>query len=253
MMGAGPKGKKKKTQAKSDHEEPANGTEIVKTSDAKGPTVSSPAGTDEDEDNDDELGMVFLVRTQLESLSLGVVSLAQCTLREPKLGESRQQRLEREQELIEHLKATRHWITHKTAPGGWDPQKLLSLGLQCTHPADPLNPLPQLPKTVLGIEDKPKAESKTNSKSTPRDHAGEGRGAAFVRAGRNLVQTEPPGGASLPKPPSDAKSALQGANSATLQRGPVALAGLGGTSPKSRPKDLSKLEGQAFLRKAAAS
>merc|ERR1719335_1943557 len=99
---------------------------------------------------------MVLLRSQLESLSMGVVGLAHATLREPKLGESRQDRLLLGKELIEMLGAVRHWITHKTAPKGWDPTKLLSVGLRCAHPSGkdstPGIHLPQIPQSVLQPE-----------------------------------------------------------------------------------------------------
>jgi chromosome segregation ATPase len=251
MMGGGGKSGKRKSVAASKRisaaasPSPTDGEKDGEKS-ASMRKVESPSTEtqiDEGEDDEgDELGIVFLVRSQLESLALGVVGLAHSTLREPNLGESRQQRLMREKELLELLGATRHWITHKTAPGGWDPGKLLSVGLQCAHPVEngPRANLPQIPKSLMqpdGDDAKDKASGDAGSKGT------------FVRSGRSLVETprEALGGV-VPKPPvKDAKAVA--ANNAPGREGTKhqGLAGLkGGLSGNAQ--DLNKLEGLPMLK-----
>jgi len=239
-MGGAGGGKKRKSmhgnKRRSTESTQENGEELADA--LKGEQAESPISEGEDDDADGELGIVFLVRSQLESLALGVVGLAHATLREPKLGGSKQERLTREQDLIELLGATRHWITHKTAPGGWDPVKLLSVGLQCAHPIEngPRANLPQIPKSVLESNDgKEKGGNEiTGSKGT------------FVKNGRALVDngaTVPQGGA-VPKPPKGS------ANTAPLKETKKGLAGLktGLTGAHETVQDLNKLEGLPMIK-----
>jgi len=87
-----------------------------------------------------------LLRTQVEGLAMGVVGLAHLMFRETRLGQSRNYRLEQEQNLLTQLQNLRHWITHNTWPAGWDPNGMTTTALKCAHPrADTLRgPLPQL-------------------------------------------------------------------------------------------------------------
>lgn len=97
----------------------------------------------EDDDGD---APSSLLRTQVEGLAMGVVGLAHLMFRETRLGQSRNYRLEQEQDLLTQLQNLRHWITHNTWPAGWDPNGMTTTALKCAHPrADTLRgPLPQL-------------------------------------------------------------------------------------------------------------
>eukprot|EP00746_Dinoflagellata_sp_MGD_P162583 gnl/MRDRNA2_/MRDRNA2_90204_c0_seq2.p1 gnl/MRDRNA2_/MRDRNA2_90204_c0~~gnl/MRDRNA2_/MRDRNA2_90204_c0_seq2.p1 ORF type:complete len:692 (+),score=174.72 gnl/MRDRNA2_/MRDRNA2_90204_c0_seq2:63-2138(+) len=94
------------------------------------------------DDDEDEKSTVYELQKQLELLSMGVLWLSHLSLRQPELGCSRQMRLESEQDLLGHLKNVRHWITHRSAPGDWDPNALLSTALYFTHPRDEEQPGP---------------------------------------------------------------------------------------------------------------
>lgn len=188
MMGGGGGGKKRKSVAKR--------KSVTDNGEAGGEAVQKDAAKEDSDENDDEgneegggdFGNVFLLGSQLESLALCTVGLAHSTLREPKLGESRQDRLQRDKELLDLLGATRHWITHKTAPGGWDPTKLLSVGLQYAHPVEngPRMNLPQMPKSVLQHDGHGTKDGFHTDRSTI---GGAGQRNTFVRNGRNLVET----------------------------------------------------------------
>lgn len=231
MMGGGGGKKKRKSVAE--------GTDAEKGGATK---ESQKLSDDEDEDEGgDDLGIVFLVRSQLESLALGVVGLAHATLRNPTLGESRQGRLEREKELLDLLGATRHWITHKTAPGGWDPGRLISMGLQCAHPVEngPRANLPQIPKSALQSDSDEGKDGDAGSKGT------------FVRTGRQLVETPRDAlGGVVPKPPAKETKTLGGANIAPANKAVETKKGLAGLKGgiAVNAQDLNKLEGLPMLK-----
>lgn len=105
-----------------------------------GPTQGYGPGVVEEEDDDNST--VYVLQKQLELLAMGVLWLSHLALRQPELGRSRQCRLESEQDLLAHLTNVRHWITHRSAPGDWDPSALLSSALQFTHPKDDEKPGP---------------------------------------------------------------------------------------------------------------
>eukprot|EP00811_Abedinium_folium_P019841 NODE_2880_length_2127_cov_8.739500.p1 GENE.NODE_2880_length_2127_cov_8.739500~~NODE_2880_length_2127_cov_8.739500.p1 ORF type:complete len:629 (+),score=196.11 NODE_2880_length_2127_cov_8.739500:100-1986(+) len=93
-----------------------------------------------------ETANLSLLRTQVEGLAMGVVGLAHLLFRDSRLGQSRNARLTEERDLLTQLQDLRHWITHKAWPAGWDPTKITTCALKCSHPrADqPVQPLPQL-------------------------------------------------------------------------------------------------------------
>merc|ERR1719156_181799 len=105
-----------------------------------GPTQGYGPGVVEEED--DDKSTVYVLQKQLELLAMGVLWLSHLALRQPELGRSRQCRLESEQDLLAHLTNVRHWITHRSAPGDWDPSALLSSALQFTHPKNDEKPGP---------------------------------------------------------------------------------------------------------------
>lgn len=73
-----------------------------------------------------------VLRDQLEVLAWATFALAHLTLREAvpaKTGESRQGRIKKQKDLLEGLHAVRQWITDKSAPIGWSPDKILSMVL----------------------------------------------------------------------------------------------------------------------------
>jgi len=75
-----------------------------------------------------------VLQQQLEAVSMGVLGLAHLALKEVRLGTSRNARLVQEKEMLEELANVRHWITNKVVPSGWDPSKITTLALRCTHP-----------------------------------------------------------------------------------------------------------------------
>lgn len=114
---------------------------------------------EEDDIDDEDSPNALLLKEQLEGLSMATVGLAHLCLREPKLGASRQARLEQEKELLEQLKNLRHWITHKAAPSGWKPETLVTAALRCTHPVDAADPGPLPQVSLRGIMAKSEAEA----------------------------------------------------------------------------------------------
>jgi hypothetical protein len=119
-----------------------------------------------DDDEDEDKSTVYVLQKQLELLAMGTLWLSQLSLRQPELGCSRQLRLESEQELIGHLKNVRHWITHRSAPGDWDPSALLSSALQFTHPKDEELPGP------LPVYNKPPGSANSFGRQRPPGSAG---------------------------------------------------------------------------------
>jgi len=95
---------------------------------------SNPETDDEEEDDDELMPNGFLLQTQLEALAMGLVGLAHMALRDPVLGTSRSVRLCMEKELLEQLRNMRHWITHKSVPNGWTPDRIATVALRCAHP-----------------------------------------------------------------------------------------------------------------------
>jgi len=78
---------------------------------------------------------------QVEALAMSLLCVAHLALAKPKLGTSSQQNQDQKQEMLEELQALRHWITHKTMPPRWDPNKLTTMALQVTHQLSQRGPL----------------------------------------------------------------------------------------------------------------
>jgi len=106
------------------------------------PATAAPsvAASHEEEDDleDEETNMPggstnTLLRQQVEAVAMGLVGLAHLTLADAKLGMSSQERKYQRSDLLEQLQDLRHWITHKTAPSGWDPGKLTTIALRYAH------------------------------------------------------------------------------------------------------------------------
>lgn len=101
-------------------------------------------GMDFENNEDDDQPPVQVLSKQLECLAMGVLGLSSLVLlKDPTVGSSRQKRLAQEQDLLGHLKSVRHWITHRQAPGGWDPKGLASVALKCAHGHPPTYEYPK--------------------------------------------------------------------------------------------------------------
>lgn len=150
------------------------------TGEAKENQRKSKSEGEGDEEEDDQPPLQILHK-QLECLAMGVIGLSSLVLlKDPgATGASRQKRLEMENDLLGHLKSVRHWITHRTAPGGWDPKTMQTLALKCTHrppstleyPKDEAGRvLPQLKQNLSGRPDSPRtaanAEHNVSKQST---------------------------------------------------------------------------------------
>jgi len=115
------------------------------------PEVKSEA--DEESDSDDQSSdhddrpTSTILRQQLESVAMGLVGLSHLVLRETRLGSSRNAKLIQEKELLEELLNLRHWISSNMAPSGWDPSRLTTVALRCSHPREEelQLPMPQVP------------------------------------------------------------------------------------------------------------
>lgn len=119
---------------------------------------------DEEDDDDSEYsdspGEVQL-REQVQSVCLGLVCLGQHVLRgPPQCGISRQNRLLQEKDLLEELLALRQWITQRSVPPGWSPDKLISVSLRYAHPnpQEVHGPQPEM-SYVLNRHSVPKQDS----------------------------------------------------------------------------------------------
>lgn len=122
-------------------------------------------------DDDDDCPPLQVLHKQLECLCMGVIGLSSLVLlKDPTIGISRQKRLAQEQDLLGHLKSVRHWITHRQAPGGWDPKGLASVALKCSN-KDP--PTLQYPRDETGGV---LPQLKPMHGETPRYQAAEGDG-----------------------------------------------------------------------------
>lgn len=118
--------------------------------------------------DDDEAPPVQVLHRQLECLSMGVIGLSSlCLLKEPGTGASRQKRLAQEMDILGHLKNLRHWITHRQAPGGWDPKRMATVALRIGN-ANP--PTLEYPKDDTGSV-LPQLRTLTTRPETPRSQA----------------------------------------------------------------------------------
>jgi len=119
------------------------------------------------DDVENDVPPLQVLHKQLECLAMGVIGLSSLVLlKEPTPGSSRQKRLAQEQDLLGHLKSVRHWITHRQAPGGWDPKGLASVALKCQHGNPPTfhypkddtgKVLPQLKSSTMGHSETPRS------------------------------------------------------------------------------------------------
>jgi len=138
--------------------------------------VSSPAllGDSGDDDVSSEYSVsssTHVLRQQLEAISMGVLGLAHLSLKEVRLGTSRTARLAQEKEILEELANVRHWITNKVVPSGWDPSKITTVALRCTHPREDemKGPTPQVSlKNLLEQNDESRMLHKRNLSLDPR-------------------------------------------------------------------------------------
>mmetsp|Transcript_39133 Transcript_39133/g.101149 ORF Transcript_39133/g.101149 Transcript_39133/m.101149 type:complete len:662 (-) Transcript_39133:25-2010(-) len=123
------------------------------------------ADSDEEEDTN-QFSNSAVLRKQLEAVSMGLLGLAHLVLLQPKIGASRNARLVQEKALLDEIGSLRHWITNRSAPGGWDPSKITTVALRCTHmPLDEVpRPLPQLSlKGILHGHDGPPYTSRLSA------------------------------------------------------------------------------------------
>mmetsp|Transcript_75733 Transcript_75733/g.214063 ORF Transcript_75733/g.214063 Transcript_75733/m.214063 type:complete len:667 (-) Transcript_75733:70-2070(-) len=197
---------------------------LLPRDDENGGWTDDAEGFEDDEDDEyadanDSTPSSELVRQQLESVSMGLVGLGHLLLKEPRLGTSRNARLAQEKELLEELQNLRHWISNRMAPAGWNPAKLTTVALKCSHPREDevKGPLPQvsLKRALVG---------------TPDDNMSGTSGRPTSGRPTRLPSTEPPDGAkiaplatsrSLTKLPLSARGERSAANSLPpLQLGP---------------------------------
>lgn len=128
------------------------GFSSLKTKESGPPTLEegkegvSPCDEESLIDSDDDGPIDSMLKAQMEAISMGIVGLANLVFREPRLGASRNARLEREKELLEQLSLLRYWITHNSVPSGWDPKQMTTAALRASHPSEnePKGPLPQI-------------------------------------------------------------------------------------------------------------
>jgi len=99
------------------------------------------------EDSDDGNVNDPLTKTQLEALACALVVLSHLVLLEPKLGQSRQSRLERERDFLGQMSDLRHWITHRQLPHGWNPDSLVTNALKAANGFETDLPVKALPRT----------------------------------------------------------------------------------------------------------
>jgi len=110
--------------------------EVVAMSKPQRAPARAFAGDSDSDHSSSELSGTLVLRQQLEAVAMGVLGLAHLALKEVRLGTSRNARLVQEKEVLEELANVRHWITNKVVPSGWDPSKLRTLALRCTHPRE---------------------------------------------------------------------------------------------------------------------
>jgi len=130
-----------------------------------------------------------VLQQQLEAVAMGVLGLAHLVLKEVRLGTSRNARLIQEKEILEELANVRHWITNRVVPSGWDPSKLTTLALRCTHPRnyDMKRPSPQVShKSLLELNCESRVFQKRNLSSDPR------AGAKVLAESRGGTPNKPP-------------------------------------------------------------
>jgi len=142
-----------------------------------GPQKASSRCLVGDSDGDDSSSEQYassstlVLRRQIEAIAMGVLGLAHLTLKEVRLGTSRNARLAQEKEMLQELANVRHWITNKVVPSGWDPSKITTLALRCTHPREDerKGPSPQVPlKSLLEPNDESRVPQKRHASLAPR-------------------------------------------------------------------------------------
>eukprot|EP00405_Crypthecodinium_cohnii_P026644 CAMPEP_0206492482 /NCGR_PEP_ID=MMETSP0324_2-20121206/46138_1 /ASSEMBLY_ACC=CAM_ASM_000836 /TAXON_ID=2866 /ORGANISM="Crypthecodinium cohnii, Strain Seligo" /LENGTH=734 /DNA_ID=CAMNT_0053974913 /DNA_START=103 /DNA_END=2304 /DNA_ORIENTATION=+ len=111
------------------------------------------------EEDEPDLGTAALLKKQLEAVAYGLVGLSHLCLREPKLGMGRDARLRQEKDLLIELANLRHWVSTRMLPPGWEPAKLTTVALACSHPRDNelKRPLPQV--SLKDLKQSPSAAS----------------------------------------------------------------------------------------------
>jgi len=129
---------------------------------------------DSDDDSSSEHSVsssTLVLRQQLEAVAMGMVGLAHLALKEVRLGTSRNARLAQEKEMLEELANVRHWITNRVVPSGWDPSKITTVALRCTHPREDelKGPSPQVSlKSLLELGDDSRMLPKRSLPGDPR-------------------------------------------------------------------------------------
>jgi len=136
-------------------------------------SVNDSGHDDSDESSSEHSvsGSTLVMRQQLEAVAMGLLGIAHLTLKEVRLGTSRNARLAQEKEMLEELANVRHWITNRFVPSGWDPSKITTLALRCTHPREDelRGPSPQVSlKNLLELNDKAHMLQKRNLSLDPK-------------------------------------------------------------------------------------
>mmetsp|Transcript_17819 Transcript_17819/g.41542 ORF Transcript_17819/g.41542 Transcript_17819/m.41542 type:complete len:196 (-) Transcript_17819:197-784(-) len=96
---------------------------------------------------------------QIETMACGLVVLAHLVLLEPKLGQSRQARLEKEKDFLGQLLDLRHWITHRQVPPGWNPDSLVTAALRAANAYEGDLPVRALPQVSTSAVRRPRKRS----------------------------------------------------------------------------------------------
>jgi len=148
-------------------------------------------GDDPEDDASSSPGEVQL-REQVECSVMALLCLAQHLLRgPPQTGLSRQARLMNEKELLSEIMSLRHWVTNRSLPGGWTPDKLLTLSLRYSHPRPDEVHGPQ-PHVQYGFKKNASAKqllSQSDAKGEPSDPEAEA-----VSGGEGPLQLQGGGG-----------------------------------------------------------